>query len=119
MCKRYTQYERSSSIQKLQKLEDSEVVLSDEQNGEMCGVMEAIQDEDLDKLYHEGDQHGVGSLMKMIWLTDKDRQKKQFFLNQVQNSKCTLFVCIIVIIYTLASGGHGNRWSMITIRMGE
>jgi len=40
--KRYTQYEWSSSIRKLQKLEDSEVVLSDEQNEEMCAVMEAM-----------------------------------------------------------------------------
>ena len=74
----YAQYQRSSNIRKLSKLEDSEVVLSDEQNEEMCEVMEAVKAEDLDKLYQEGDQHGVGSVMKTLWLTDKDRQKNSF-----------------------------------------
>ena len=85
--KRYAQYQRSSSIRKLQKLENSEIVLSDQQNEEMCAVMEATQAEDLDKLYEEGDQHGVGSLMKTLWLTDKDRQRSQFFFDQDKNSK--------------------------------
>lgn len=85
--KRYAQYQRSSNIRKLRKLEDSEVVLSDEQNEEMCAVMEATRAEDLDKMYQEGDQHGVGSLMKTLWLTDKDCQKKQFFSDQEKNSK--------------------------------
>ncbi|XP_065904955.1 uncharacterized protein [Dysidea avara] len=99
--KRYAQYQRSSNIRNLRRLEDSEVVLSDEQNVEMCAVMEATQAEDLDKLYQEGDQHGVGSLMKTLWLTDKDRQQKQFFSDQEKNT----------------NGGRGNRWNMITIRM--
>jgi len=67
------------------KFEDSEVALSDEQNKEMCEVMEAVKAEDLDKLYQEGDQHGVGSVMKTLWLTDSDRQRKQFFLDQEEN----------------------------------
>ena len=71
MHKRYTQYKRSNSNRRLWKLEDSEVVLN-EQNEEMCTVMEAMQAEELDKLYQEGDHHGVGSLMKTIWSTDKD-----------------------------------------------
>ena len=75
--KRYAQYQRSSNIRKLSRLEDSEVVLSDEQN-EMCEVMEAVKAEDSDKLYQEGDQHGVGSVIKTLWLTDKDRQKNSF-----------------------------------------
>ncbi|XP_065888474.1 uncharacterized protein [Dysidea avara] len=99
--KRYAQYQRSSNIRKLSKLEDSEVVLSDEQSEEMCEVMEAMKAKDLDKLYQEGDQHGVGSVMKTLWMTHKDRQKKQFFLNQEENSV----------------GGRGNQWNMITIRM--
>ena len=94
------------------------MVLSDEQNEEMCAVMETMQAEELDKLYQEGDQHGVGSIMKTIWLTDKDCQKKHFSVDQEQNGKCTA-MCFIFIMSTLASGGRGNRWSMITIRMGE
>ena len=118
MHKQYAQYERSSTIRKLQKLEDSSVVLSDEQNEEMCAVMEAMQAEELDKLYQEGDQHGVGSLMKTIWLTDKDHQKNRcsWIRTEIVSAQ---FLCVVFIMYTLASEGRGNRWSMITIRMGE
>ena len=49
-------------------------MLSDDQNKEMCAKMEAARAEDLDKLYQEGDQHGVGSLMKTLWMTDKNHQ---------------------------------------------
>jgi len=53
--KQYAQYQRSSNIRKLRKYEDSEVELSNEQNKEMCEVMETVTAEDLDKLYQEGD----------------------------------------------------------------
>lgn len=85
--KQYAQYERSSSIQKLGKFEESEIVLDDEQNEEMCGIVEAVQSDELEKLFWEGDEHGVGNLMKTIWYTDKDWQKKEFAQDQVQNGK--------------------------------
>ena len=53
-------------------------------------MMEATQAEELDKPYQEGDKRRVGSLMKTIWLTDKDCLKKQLSLDQDQNSKCSL-----------------------------
>ena len=113
-CKRYAQYQRSSNIRKLSKLEDSEVVLSDEQS-EMCEVMEAVKAEDLDKLYQEGDRHGVGSIMKTLWMTDKD---KQFFLNQEENCEYKIHVLYLSCLFS-AVGGRGNRWNMITILMGK
>jgi len=61
-CKQRTQYERSSSKQKLNKLEESEVLLDDEQSEEMCAVMDVVQDDELELLHQEGDQHGVGGL---------------------------------------------------------
>ena len=85
--KLYAQYERTNSIRKLEKYEDSELVLDEEQNEEMCAVMEAIQPEELKKLFEEGDQHGVGNLMKNIWFTDKQRQNSEFSCDQVRNSK--------------------------------
>jgi len=30
----------------------------------------------MEKFFQEGDQHGVGNLMKTIWFTDKEQQKK-------------------------------------------
>ena len=85
--KQFAQYQRSSSLQKLGKLEESEVVLDDEQNEEMCAIVEAVQPDELEKLFQEGDQHNVGNLMKNIWYTDKDRQRKEFANDQSRNGK--------------------------------
>ena len=94
--KQLAQYERSSSIRKLNRFEESEVVLNDEQNEEMSVVMGAVQDEELEKLFQEGDQHGVGSLMKTIWFTDKERQKKDFSQDQAKNGNrfCASYIIL-------------------------
>ena len=62
--------------------------------------MEAVKAEDLDKLYQEGDQHGVGSVMKTLWMTDKDHQKKQFFLNQEENCEYKIHMFCIYHVYS-------------------
>ena len=67
--KMYAQYQRASSLRKLKKYEDSEVILDDEQNSEMVSVLEATQPDELEKLFKEGEEHGVGSLMRSIWYT--------------------------------------------------
>ena len=58
----------------------------------MCNVVQRIGDVELDKLCKEGDKHGVGSIMKCIWITDKDRRNKEFFDDQATNSKLTYVV---------------------------
>lgn len=93
--KQYGQYQRSSSLRKLGRFEESEVVLDDEQNEEMCAIVEAVQPEELEKLFQEGNQHNVGNLMKNIWYTDKDRQRKEFAQDQLQNGKWLLFVAFL------------------------
>ena len=120
--KRNTRYQRSSSIWKLARLEENEVTLDSEQNEEMCTVVEAIPTEELEKLFQEGEQHGAGSLMKNVWFTDKDRQRKEFSQDQERNSKALIGYCLcILFIYCdlEANEGYGNRWNMITIRMGR
>ena len=108
-CKRLALYERSSSLRKLSKLEESEVLLDDKQNEEMCAVMDAVNNDELEKLFVEGDQHGVGGLMKSIWITDKERQKKEVDQDQFKNGK-VLFVCTIRNVNnTELSNGRGNR----------
>ena len=57
--KKLAQYERPSNIRKLKNYEDSEVTLDDEQNDEMCNIVEQIQTEDLEALCKEG--------MNMVW----------------------------------------------------
>ena len=85
--KKLAQYQRTNNIRKLKKYEDSEVVLDAEQSTEMCSIMEATAPEDLEKLFKEGDEHGVGDLLKSIWYTDKDRQKTEFCDDQEHNSE--------------------------------
>lgn len=103
--KQYGQYQRSSSLRKLGRFEESEVVLNDEQNEEMCAIVEAVQPEELEKLFQEGDQHNVGNLMKNIWYTDKDRQRKEFAQDQLQNGKRLLFVAFLFDVIS-----HRSKW---------
>ena len=53
-CKTLAQYERTNNIRKLQKYEESEVILDDDQNNEMCQIMEKIGVDELAKLYKKG-----------------------------------------------------------------
>ena len=80
------QYERTNTMRKLAKYEDSEIVLDHNQNEEMCKVVQSIGDDDLEKLYEEGEKHGVGKLMKEIWITDVEQRRKQFRDDQAKNS---------------------------------
>ena len=84
--KKLAQYERTNNIRKLQKYEESEVILDDDQNSEMCQIMEKVMTEDLEKLYKEGDEHGVRKMMQDIWITDKVRQRMEFACDQAANS---------------------------------
>ena len=84
------QYERTSNIRKLKKHEDNEVTLNVETE-EMCNIVEHIQTEDVEKLCKEGDEHGVGGIMKDIWITDNECRNQEFSTDQGKNSKC----CII------------------------
>ena len=52
--KTLAQYERTNNIRKLQKYEESEVILDDDQNNEMCQIMEKIGVDELAKLYKKG-----------------------------------------------------------------
>ena len=56
------------------RYEENEIELDDEQNDEMRAIVEKMEDEDLQKLFDEGEKHGVGSILKDIWTTDLDRQ---------------------------------------------
>jgi len=114
------QYERSNTMRKLQKYEDSEIVLDDAQNEEMCDIVQSIGDDELEKLYIEGEKHGVGTIMKDIWITDVQQRKKQFFNDQDRNSMLILNHCYYFGNHiVLGFGGRGNRWNSITIRMGK
>lgn len=84
--KKLAQYERTSNIRKLANHEENEISLDDDQHEEMCNITQRIGDDELEKLCKEGDEHGAGSIMKDIWITDQDRRSKEFFDDQASNS---------------------------------
>ena len=90
-----------SNMRKLEKYSDADVTLNDEQHDEMCSVVERISNEDLDKIFLEGSEHGVGDLMKEIWYTDRKRQQQQFLQDQSKNCKFSLATsyCTVVMVF--------------------
>jgi len=66
MHKKLAQYDRTNCMRKLASFEASEIVLDDDQNDEMHNVVQSIGDNDLEKLYLEGEEHGVFKIMKNI-----------------------------------------------------
>ena len=48
--------------------------------------MEKVTTEDVEKLYKEGDEHGVRKVMQDIWITDKEHQRMEFACDQVTHS---------------------------------
>ena len=49
---------------KLAKYGESEVTLNKEQNSEMYAIVERTENADLEKLFKEVNEHGIGGLMK-------------------------------------------------------
>ena len=80
--KQLAQYKRTNSIRKLAMYEDSEIMLDDTQNEEMCSIVQSIGDDDLESLYVEGEKCGVGKLMKEIWIMDAKQRSKQFLMTK-------------------------------------
>ena len=82
--------ERGIDKRKLAKYENTEITLADEQHMQMCDVMNAIDYEavdDLQKIFEEGESHGVGSKLKEIWTTDRRQRIQQFQQDQARNGK--------------------------------
>ena len=75
--------ERSNDKLKLAKYQAVERELDEEQHDEMCRVAETIDEtgrEELEKLFAEGDAHGVGGVLQSIWETDYRKQKTSFYM---------------------------------------
>ena len=87
----------------------------------MCNVMKTIEEVDLEKVFVEGDSHGVEDKIRELWLTDKRQQSKQFHADQAKNGKCIykLYFDLEIIRIFIVTGKHGNQWSLITIRIGK
>ena len=77
------------------KFRAAELHLNEEQHNGMCRIaetIEATEREELDKLFTEGDAHGVGEVLKNVWEIDHKKQRDQFLCHLAScNSKC--FFC--------------------------
>ena len=64
---------RSNDKRELIKYESTDITLADEQHDDMCTLMNQIDDvgnEDLKRIFTEGDSYGVGDKIRAIWKTD-------------------------------------------------
>ena len=96
----HAQSERSNLLRKVEKFSQSDVTLTDEQHDEMCAIVEGIRTEELEKIFLEGSEHGVGDLMREIWYTDSKRQEQQFLHDQSKNGKlCNNVELILLFLY--------------------
>ena len=59
----------------------------------MCTTVKRTENDGLDKLFKESNEHGVGELMKEIWFTDKKCQSQQLFAkDQVAKGNLNTYV---------------------------
>ena len=73
--------EWSPDKRKLAQYEKTEITLSEEQYTQMCGVMDVVDQvavDDLQRIFEEGETHGVGNKLKEIWTMDKRQQLESF-----------------------------------------
>jgi len=73
---------------KLAKYESTEVTLADEQHEDMCEIVNRIEEvsgNELEKIFTEGDAHGVGKQIREVWTTDRRQQLSQFKADQARN----------------------------------
>ena len=92
--KQNAQTERSSDKLKLAKLKTVDLDLPDEQHFDMCNVTEAIEEsgkDELDRVFTEGDAHGVRDVLRNVWHTDLRKQKEQFMADQANNGKRSVY----------------------------
>ena len=81
---------RFSDKRKLEHFEATEVPLDAEQDEEMSTIVSKIEEtcpDELEKLFSEGNKHGVGSKLRSIWSTDRQREYADFSKDQKINSK--------------------------------
>ena len=118
-----TQQERNKDKNALAKYRHMEVTLDDDQNDEMVDIMDKIDTvgkQTLEEIFMDAESSGVGRSVRKIWEDDK-RNTKDVKKDQKRNSKSSIVIITTashIIIILTATGKKGNRWSMVTIRLG-
>jgi len=85
--------ERTKDKAKLSKFEKTEVTLDEEQHDEMCNIVNKIEEvgkDELEKVFAEGEAHGVGAQIREVWVTDRRQQMDQFKADQAKNGELSM-----------------------------
>ena len=91
--------ERNSDKINLTKFEKTEKTLAEEQHDEMCTIVNRIEEvskDELEKLFANGDAHGVGAQIREVWVTDRRQQLDQFKADQTRNSKVSVYALMYI-----------------------
>ena len=86
--------ERNNDKVKLTKSEKIEITLAEEQHDEICTIVNRIEEvgkDELQKVFVDGDAHGVGAQIREVWVTDTRQQLDQFKADQTRNSKLSVY----------------------------
>ena len=121
-----TQQERNKDKKALAVYGLLEVTLDDDQSDEMKEIMDKIDKVEKQTLEHifseaENASSGVGNSVRGIWQDDKRNMKDlrgemvsvHVRLEIHETHSVTLFINFLT-----ATGKKGNRWNMVTIRLG-
>lgn len=82
--------ERGLDKRKLARYEKTEITLSEEQHAQMCDVMDVVDRvavDGLQRIFEEGEIHGVSDKLKEIWKMDKRQELESFQKDQARNGK--------------------------------
>ena len=86
--------ERNNDKIKLTKFEKTEITLAEEQHDEMCTIVNRIEEvgkDELEKVFADGDAHGVGAQIREVWVTERRQQLDQFKADQARNGKLSVY----------------------------
>ena len=107
--------EQNNYKKKLAKYENTEVTLADEQHEEMSAITDKIEEvgqDELEKIFVEGDSHGMGKEVREVWMTDKRQQLNQFIADQAKMVSYQIDIRMkhgSIGMYILATGKHSNQ----------
>ena len=74
------------------------MTLDNDQHADMCNIVKTIDEvgkDDLEKLFAEGDIHGVGDKVREVWYMDRRHQLEQFHEDQTRNGMYECKECIL------------------------
>lgn len=102
MRKSSQKIDRRTDRRKLEKFEHMELPLDSEQDDELQRVVSTIEElcsDELEKLFAEGEKHGVGDRIRDVWYSDRRKESTNFKQDQTNNSEWHYGILINILHY--------------------